>query len=234
MFTPSSFQVAIFHEVEYSKDNLVIEAVAGSGKTTTIIEALKLLKGQKVLFLAFNKGIAEELQRRVPANIEARTLNSYGFQACMKGLNKKYLKVDTNKTTAILRFEVMKIKESSTKEEKALYYKTASTIKRLVSLAKANNMPKPTRADFDNLICDYDLGEIFQKLNENESQLFYQHLDTTYTKCIACTSVLDFDDQLFFPIYYNYPTSHYDVVMVDEAQDLNPIQIELIKRLQTA
>ena len=234
MFKPSSFQQAIFHEVEYSTDNLVIEAVAGSGKTTTIIEALKLLKDRKVLFLAFNKAIADTLKDRVPANVEACTLNSYGFKACMKGLNKKFIKVDPNKTTAILRFEVMKIKESSSKEEKALYYKTASTIKRLISLAKANNIPKPTRNDWDNLICDYDLAEVFQKLNENESQLFYQNLDTTFTRCINCTSVLDFDDQLFFPVYYNWPIPCYDVVMIDECQDLNPIQIELIKRLQSA
>lgn len=54
MFKPSDNQLDIFDFVKYGYGNAVISAVAGSGKTTTIIEALKHIKGDKrVLFLVF-------------------------------------------------------------------------------------------------------------------------------------------------------------------------------------
>ena len=60
---PSKYQQAIF---DWIKDpdgtDCVVEAVAGSGKTSTIVEALKYTSG-KVAFVAFNKRIAEELQK---------------------------------------------------------------------------------------------------------------------------------------------------------------------------
>jgi late competence protein required for DNA uptake (superfamily II DNA/RNA helicase) len=50
-FSPSKYQKDIFDFVEHGHGNLVIEAVAGAGKTTTIINCLKLIPdGKRVLF----------------------------------------------------------------------------------------------------------------------------------------------------------------------------------------
>jgi len=58
-FEPSPYQKAIFDFVATGTGSAVIEAVAGSGKTTTIVESLNLIpKTKQVLFLAFNKAIA--------------------------------------------------------------------------------------------------------------------------------------------------------------------------------
>ena len=62
--------------------HLIIEALAGTGKTTTILEALKVLpRNQKVAFVCFNKTIATELQGRVPRGVLASTLHSLGGRA---------------------------------------------------------------------------------------------------------------------------------------------------------
>lgn len=56
--TPSKYQQAVYDAVTSGSGHRVIEAVAGSGKTTTIVEALKLVPTDaRVLFLAFNKHI---------------------------------------------------------------------------------------------------------------------------------------------------------------------------------
>ena len=63
----SSMQNAIFHEVETSEVNISVEAVAGSGKTTTILECMRRLpKGSDVLFLAFSKAIVTTLASKIP------------------------------------------------------------------------------------------------------------------------------------------------------------------------
>lgn len=88
-FTPSKFQQDIFDAITAMVNkvadfkHLVIEAVAGSGKTTTIEQSLKLIPIVfQVAFVAFNKHIASELDRRCKAsglsNVMALTLHSLG------------------------------------------------------------------------------------------------------------------------------------------------------------
>ena len=50
-FIPSKYQKAVYIYIQKGKGNAVIDAVAGSGKSTTIVNALKLIPNNKrVLF----------------------------------------------------------------------------------------------------------------------------------------------------------------------------------------
>jgi len=72
---------AIFAALEEPNGgNVVISAVAGAGKTSTIVEALKRVRGS-VRFLVFNRRNADELAERVPAHVQVQTLNALGFRA---------------------------------------------------------------------------------------------------------------------------------------------------------
>ena len=83
MFNPSPEQLAIFQELQSGKDHLIIEAVAGSGKTTTIIRAiLDYLQGERVAVAAFNRAIADEVKAKlgyVPG-VFANTVHGFGYQ----------------------------------------------------------------------------------------------------------------------------------------------------------
>ena len=50
-FTPSKEQKEIFKFILNGEKNAVISAVAGSGKTTTLLEALKLIPEDKTVLL---------------------------------------------------------------------------------------------------------------------------------------------------------------------------------------
>ena len=68
----SNRQLAIFDTYEQTRKNIAISATAGAGKSSTIIECCKRTSpGKKVLFMAFNKSIAEELRLKVPERIES-------------------------------------------------------------------------------------------------------------------------------------------------------------------
>ena len=73
----SPMQNAIYHAIEHNTDNISIEAVAGSGKTTTILHAMNKVSG-RVLFLAFNRSIAMELAERTPMGTDCKTFNALG------------------------------------------------------------------------------------------------------------------------------------------------------------
>jgi superfamily II DNA or RNA helicase len=63
LFKPSKYQKIIFDFITKGVGNAVINAKAGSGKTTTLVEAMKLIpQKEKALFVAFNKAIEQELK----------------------------------------------------------------------------------------------------------------------------------------------------------------------------
>ena len=67
---PSHYQEAIYDFVEHDVGNLVVEAAAGAGKTSTLLQILRLLPSdKKVLFCAFNKDIVKEITKKVPKDI---------------------------------------------------------------------------------------------------------------------------------------------------------------------
>ena len=103
-FQPSPYQQNVFNFIANGYGNAVIEAVAGSGKTTTIIQALNLLpQNASVLFLAFNKSVVTELKTKVPRHVEVSTYHSVGFRAFRYVLRGRRINVDNNKVNNILR-----------------------------------------------------------------------------------------------------------------------------------
>ena len=111
--TFSTYQLAIFNHIAESNNNLAINAVAGSGKTTTIVEAAKRIpKNKEVLFLAFNKTIANELKERLYKypNVTCCTLHAHGLSALrdLRPQVDKYFEYNF-KNTCLMNSEVLSI-----------------------------------------------------------------------------------------------------------------------------
>lgn len=111
-FEPSKYQKEIFKEVESNNDNLLIEAKAGSGKTSTLIEVSNRFIDQdkSALFLAFNKSIVEELSKKIDhPNILIKTVHSLGYTFIRSHLFKKYgpdykIEVDQDRNKVLARY----------------------------------------------------------------------------------------------------------------------------------
>lgn len=215
-FVPSKYQQDIFDNISGVSTHLVIEAVAGSGKTTTIVEALKLIpEDQRVLFLAFNKHIVETLKTRVPLHVNVATLNGFGWQVLRKEMGNP--KINADKTKNIFWFDILG--ERNRRE----FGQYCGAVCKLVSLFKAYGMEKPNIPDVEFLIDHYEIDTDAKGIG-----YALQAHQIGHTK----TRVVDFDDQLYLPIVRGLPIPRYDVVFVDETQDLNPIQIEMVKRIK--
>src|SRR5574340_1554530 len=83
----SKYQQAIFSFVRNEKGNAVVEAVAGSGKSTTMVECFNHMPANtSAIFLAFNKAIAEELKAR---GVNARSFHSLTYSAVTRVKNTR-------------------------------------------------------------------------------------------------------------------------------------------------
>ena len=217
----SHYQQAIFDEVANGDQHVVVLARAGSGKTTTIVEAIsRIPQGKSAIFVAFNKHIADELKRR---GVNACTLNSFGFKMFRQGCSTRS-RINAKKTGNILKYKIFHLDTASTQMKKKCF-KCIYAVTRLVGLLKSHAIPQTKVSEV------YEDFAAKHGIDIPELDDFLGILEQTYAEGIEQKSVIDFDDQLFLPIYMNLPIEQYDYVFVDEAQDLNPVQIELIKRM---
>jgi len=205
-------QIAIFNCIAQTDDHLIVKAGAGTGKTTTIVEAATLLpQGTKAAFLAFNKSIATELAERLPTDVEAKTFHAFGFAAIRAAGVKT--KVNGYKVNNIIKDLLG-----------ADFY--AAPLKKLVSLIKGSLIEGNDRKAINRLIDEYNIN--FN--SEREEEIAIQAIPSILTMCKTQTHLIDFDDMIWLPLVNNYPFPKYDVLFVDEAQDFNESQREMISK----
>ena len=216
-FKPSVYQSAVYDNIQFGTGNIVIDAVAGSGKSTTIVNALKLIpENFSVLFLAFNKAIVEELKLKIGnlPNVDIRTLHSLGASV----VNRTFKSTLDNSKYRSYIFDGLKygsIKPTiELEEEEILDYR--QNIIQLVDLSRAYLC-----SDLQTLSAIADKYLINVIDNEIEMALNAVIWGKNYT------AKIDFTDMIFLPNVKKLDMPKYDYVFIDECQDLNTAQREL-------
>ncbi len=226
-FTWSDHQEAIFEFVKDGTGNAVVDAVAGSGKTTTIIEALGFTDpGAEIAFLAFNKRIADELRDRSPDHVHVSTLHSLGLNNIRASLG--YVKVEKNKMW-MLWDEVLEDAQNAAYKAGKRFNKeqmaeVATVVLRLTSLLKATLM-KPSVENMHWITDRYSIP-----VNGETDIIFYSARSLWKKSLATIKEMIDFDDMIFAPAYGVVECSKFDFLFVDEAQDLNKSQIQFVLR----
>ncbi|MDB5253892.1 MAG: helicase [Flaviaesturariibacter sp.] len=82
-FAPTPEQAAIVAAAQTGQ-NLVIQAGAGTGKTSTLRLIAETLSDKRCLYIAFNKAIANEAAGSMGSNVKASTAHSLAFQSVGK------------------------------------------------------------------------------------------------------------------------------------------------------
>lgn len=88
---PTAQQARIIEEATSGK-SLKVAALAGTGKTTTLGLLAQALPQKRILYLAFNRAIAQEAQGRMPHNVSSRTAHSLAMAAAGAPYRNRLLK----------------------------------------------------------------------------------------------------------------------------------------------
>lgn len=250
--TANEFQTDIFAGVAVQIENYLadrptesaaVKAVAGSGKTTTITAVANLIpRNLKACFLAFNKAIADELKERLPSHVEAKTLNGLGFGLLipyLRGMGMGSFDVKANRTQRIMNQEM-------TFQQKDDY---GADVKFLVNMCKSMGVvPASVDANsgvgVNNNVADDDmLTEICKHHGRMIDPQIRSTVYATVRKILAIsfndsnmyeTGLIDFDDQKWLPVCKrqggrSLAKPKYDIIFIDEVQDVNETDIALIK-----
>ena len=250
-FQPSVYQQGIYDFIANGQGNAVVSAVAGSGKTTTLINALNLIPSElNVLFLAFNKSIAQELSERVPksaTNIEVKTLHAYGYFSLTKSRkseidNNKYKKLLKDILSYSVSFDLEYLKKYNLKpsqikmvgdfifddSEKELIGDKVSYFNRV---HKLSDLGRLNLIDLKNQ--DLGVDQLRELALKHNVEIINGECYRSWLLINLGASYLDkadFTDMVFLPNHLNLQTQKYDIVFIDECQDLNACQRELMKK----
>ena len=239
-FTPSPYQQAIFDFLDHQTGSAIVEAVAGSGKTTTILEGLNFVSpAATAQLLAFNKSIADELGRRIQLinyqalqdgqffpTVSASTFHSATFGAVRSHLAPLNLKVDPHKSRQLCRDP-----RWLSREDQDLY---ASYLCKLVGLAKGAGVGTLIPDDDESwaaLADHHDLMLDSEEADEDEARNLARELLDRSTKAATTEGLLDFDDQLYLACLWNLKLQPKDLIFVDEAQDTNPVRRAIVRKI---
>lgn len=216
-------QQAIFDEIDKGQQHVVVRARAGTGKTTTILEALNYAQESDILLAAFNKSIADELSRRVDNSaVQVKTLHALGFGMIRRAWPDVRVGEDNERATKLVN---------------CVFGKTIpdgliSTARQLHTKVRELDPYCDTPSRVYEIAVNYDLlpdpewedrGWTIDRLAKGVVEIIQAAKDET--------AVIDFADMIFLPLVNNWAAPRYSLVMVDEAQDMSKPQLDLAERV---
>jgi DNA helicase II / ATP-dependent DNA helicase PcrA len=236
----SSEQLVIEDWVKNGTGHAVIEAVAGSGKTFTLVNVISPHINSRSIFCAFNNHIAEEIKKKnTNSNMKVSTIHGMGLAA----IKRTYPNAQIDKSLNKKKY-VDKIKE---------FYSEAISFSTIdgdpipnfnVSEVISKNYKIPSY-EIDNAFA-FARNSLYTKFNgaaleivdrysiELDPSLFTM-MDMMFPALMKwgasmTSTIIDYTDMIWLPTYLKDEISlyKYDWVLVDEAQDLNKAQKEIV------
>jgi len=225
--TPTGEQQAIIDACVGGGD-LVVEAGAGTGKTSTLRMVASAMPGRRGLYVAFNKVTADEAKRSFPASIDCRTAHSLAYRATSDGLKAR---LNGPRVPADRSAEVLRILEPLRVHAELLL--NPGTQARLAIEAVGQFCYSADREVGAHHV------KVPKGLSEREERLLREAV-LPYARA-AWEDVCSPRGQLHFA-HDHYlkqwaltnPRLKADYVLLDEAQDSNPVIAHLVQSQQNA
>ena len=228
-------------EAVRSRENLLISALAGTGKTTTLSLIARAYPERKALYLAYNKNMQLDAERLFPRHVTCKTIHALAYQAIghqYKGkLNAKlqasevmfYFKIKPLKDKKYLASNLM-IAASSIAMIRVFCYSAQPEIlpehysryhvKQLQN--KYENIP----FNFNNILSPKTFIERFVYQSLEYARLLWEGMVSLHNTKIPATH------DLYLKLYQlsEPDVPGVDYIMLDEAQDANPVILDILSR----
>jgi len=227
-FTPSPEQERARAFFQNGK-NLRIDAYAGTGKTTT----LKLLTqdcSRRGLYMAFNRVIAEDAKRSFPSSVSCATAHSLAFRAIVRTLGYPDWKLTGALTpnTILEQFRmppVLEFRSGVTLTKWAYGSILLHTIRRFLQseeeTVRSLHIP---RFGLLEMLPD----TVFEQFGEQA----IEHAGAIWNAMCHKSAGLPLGHDGYLKLWaLSRPRASVDYILIDEAQDLNPVLLGVLRNL---
>lgn len=203
--TPTQEQKLIIE----ANDRIVkVNAFAGTGKTSTLVERAKVHK-DRTLYLAFNKSVAEEATLRFPTNVTCKTQHSLAWAAIIGKRHNGY-------TYTLGKLSIF----NTSKFFRTDYYTASLVHKTLENFCCSSDSTITKDHAAVDVIGKFDFP-IEEKLTSYASQVWGMMIKADRQFPMTHSGYL----KLF---QLSKPKLGYPVIFLDEAQDTNPVVHDIV------
>ena len=227
--------------VEHPKDNMLIEALAGSGKTFMNLELTKHSHSFDV-YLAFNNSVAEEFKQKVTnPKVKVYTIHSLAYNIMM--YNREQEKKKKPELQNLKPYKILnRVLDEDIKRKNPEYYTfLKSNYVQLYTLCRLTMTNMHDQYDVEDLIVSHNL---FFDGSENEFKApspikivsTLCAMDAKSVEIFDEEGIIDFTDMLYIT-YWKLKNEEWEVpywamftnIFADEAQDFSLIQLNFLK-----
>ncbi|MCW2077917.1 UNVERIFIED_ORG: superfamily I DNA/RNA helicase [Bradyrhizobium japonicum] len=232
MYVPSPQQAAVQHEAWHGTGSIIVIAVAGAGKSTTIVRTVADMRGSSII-LSFGNKISKEMKGKLEQlgidwkKAESSTCHAIGLRNYKKTFPKA--RVDGEKVGRISADWV-----DNSKIEPSLV-PHVSVACQLVDLAKQSGLGIEGQGHIDDTSIWEDIAEHFDLFDEEPLQKKASDIIDLAIQLLKESNknpeLIDFNDMIYLPLLYKIKFWQFDNVWIDEAQDTNTVRRLLVKAL---
>lgn len=206
--------------------SLTINAFAGTGKTSTLIQIARSTKMSGV-YLAFNRAIANEAEQRFPQNVTCSTIHAMAYRSVFPkyGENSKLIdSLNPPRLAEILGLEPMQFEDSILLEPRSRAFLALKTLNRFFysgdDQIRGGHVPM--------------LGAVASASRETQAAVRESTLHLaaeTWELMRSATSPVPLGHDGYLKLWaLGRPQIKADFVMLDEAQDSNAVILEILAR----
>ncbi len=207
-----------------SVGDIKINAVAGSGKTTTMIEYARTRPaGSRILYLAFNKSVkleaVQKFQQQGLPHVKVETAHSLAFKYIVTGSKYRVL------PQAYKTYDIAQILGLQAQGEKHAEYMVASHINKFITYFCNSDKPRVQDLNYLSLVSDPKARKFVTALYpyiESQTRLLLAKMDKGEIEVIH-----DFYLKKF---QLSNPVLPYDYILFDEGQDASPAMLDVFMK----
>lgn len=197
---------------QYKGNKLVVIAFAGTGKTTTAVQFAKNNPDKRILYIAFNRSVADEAQAKFPANVVCKTAHQIAYAV----VGKEYKHKETDNLSAKQIASALQLSNLG-HAQAVLQTLTAFFCSGSEEISLAH-VPVPEGTNLE-----VDEHEAMQKILETACHAWEKMKDLKDPMPMPHDGYLKLY-QLSKPILWHM----HDIIVFDEAQDANPVMSNII------
>lgn len=214
----SAEQLAIFDWFKSGAGNLVVRARAGTGKTTTIKAAFEHATDSRILYAVFNKRNQKEAEEKITdPRVQVKTLHSLGFAFLKKFWPGCKPDQDVEWDRAVAAGAPADDNE------------VINAVLKVVGMGK-NLFLAPTLADLAEVcgFCDVEPEIVRPSRAYDIAEIALRAIESSKVKDPG--GRISFDDMVWLPVALNIVRPWFNLVVVDEAQDMNAPQLAMARK----
>ena len=212
-------------DILQSEGNIKINAVAGSGKTTTVIEYAKTRpKNSRILYLAFNKTVKQEAQQKFRKhhlnNVRVETAHSLAYASVVRrnGYQLSQYGYKPHELTSLLGIKARN-------DEKHMEYIVANHVLKFASYYCNSNKATLDDLDYRRVVFDAKAKAFvntFYDYIEDKTRLFIQKMEDAQ---------IEITHDFYLKQYQlSQPQLRYDYILFDEGQDASPAMLDVFEQ----